>query len=150
MNTDVSNQLLSIPGTKARKWKEIAKFRACLHAGGGPQIGEVTWGGSPHLSCKRDQIKMRDYMDRGVTSPTWGPPPPGKQALTNVAAIQLGPMGIMLQKWVARNLHVWCCCLCNIDKEVKAPQWKSAAMVALLVFIMAILEIFGRKNNCWR
>ena len=39
-------------------------------------------GGSPHLSCKRDQIKMRDYMDRRVTppkrvtSPTWGPPPP--------------------------------------------------------------------------
>ena len=37
--------------------------------------------GSPHLSCKRDQIKMRNYMDRWVTppkrvtSPTWGPPP---------------------------------------------------------------------------
>ena len=36
-------------------------------------------GGSPNLSCKRDQIKMRDYMDRRVTppkrvtSPTWGP-----------------------------------------------------------------------------
>ena len=27
-------------------------------------------GGSPHLSCKRDQFKMRDYMDRRVTSPT--------------------------------------------------------------------------------
>ena len=39
-------------------------FRACLHGGGRPQIGEVTWGGSPHLSCKRDQIKMTDYMDR--------------------------------------------------------------------------------------
>ena len=43
--------------------------------------GEVTCGGSPHLSCKRDQIKMRDYMERRVTSPTWGPPPPYKQAL---------------------------------------------------------------------
>ena len=38
-------------------------------------------GGSPHLSCKRDQIKMRDYMNRRVTpperitSPTLGPPP---------------------------------------------------------------------------
>ena len=48
---------------------------------------EVTFGGSPQLSCKRDQIKMRDYMDRRVTppkrvtSPTWGPPPPCKQAL---------------------------------------------------------------------
>ena len=34
-----------------------------------------------YLSCKRDQMKMRDYMDRRVTSPTWGPPPPCKQAL---------------------------------------------------------------------
>ena len=43
---------------------------------------------TPHLSCKRDQIKTRDYMDRRVTppkrvtSPTWGPPPPCKQALS--------------------------------------------------------------------
>ena len=42
---------------------------------------------SPHLSCKRDQSKIRNYMDRWVTpprrvtSPTWGPPPPCKQAL---------------------------------------------------------------------
>ena len=46
--------------------------------------------GSPHLSCKRDHIKMRDYMDRRVTpakrvtSPTWGAPPSCKQAL-NIA-----------------------------------------------------------------
>ena len=46
---------------------------ACLYGGGGPQIGKVTCGGSPHLSCKRDQIKMRDYMDRRVTSPAWDP-----------------------------------------------------------------------------
>ena len=56
-------------------------LRACLHGGGGPQIGEVTCGGSPHLSCKRDKIKMRDYIDRRVTPPTWGPPPSCKQAL---------------------------------------------------------------------
>ena len=37
--------------------------------------------GSPHLSCKRDQIKMWDYMDRRVTSLTCGPPPLCKQAL---------------------------------------------------------------------
>ena len=47
----------------------------------GPQIGEVTCGGSPDLSCKRDQINVRDCMDRRVTpskrvtSPTWGTPP---------------------------------------------------------------------------
>ena len=33
-------------------------------------VGDVTGGGTPHLSCKYDQIKMRDYMDRRVPSPT--------------------------------------------------------------------------------
>ena len=48
-----------------------------------------------HLSCQRDQIKMRDYMDRRVTppkrvtSPTWGPPPPCKQALREVLRQQV-------------------------------------------------------------
>ena len=42
-------------------------IRTCLHGGGGPQIGEVTCGGSPDLSCKRDQINVRDCMDRRVT-----------------------------------------------------------------------------------
>ena len=61
-------------------------FRACLHEGGGPQVGEVTCGGLPHLTCTRDHIKMRDCMDRRVTPPkritssTWGPPSPCKQA----------------------------------------------------------------------
>ena len=60
----------------------IRQLRACLNEGEGPQVGEVTrLGGSPHLSCKRDQNKIRNYMDRRVTSPTWGPPPPCKQAL---------------------------------------------------------------------
>ena len=33
-------------------------LRACLHGRGTPHIGEVTFGGSPHLSCKHDHIKM--------------------------------------------------------------------------------------------
>ena len=74
-------------GPKQLLWRAAAILGACLHGGGGPQIGEVTYGSSPHLSCKHDQIKMRDYMDRQVsppkqvTSSTWGPPPPRKQAL---------------------------------------------------------------------
>ena len=54
----------------------------------GLAVRDTRLGGSPHLSCKRDQIKTRDYMDRRVTppkrvtSPTWGPPPPYKRALS--------------------------------------------------------------------
>ena len=44
-------------------------LRACLHEGGGPQVGEVTCGGLPLLTCKRDHTKMIDYMDRRVTPP---------------------------------------------------------------------------------
>ena len=36
-------------------------LKACLHRGWGPQIGEAPCRGSPHLSCKRDQMKMKDY-----------------------------------------------------------------------------------------
>ena len=39
----------------------VSSLRACLHEDGGPQVGEVTCGGLPHLTCKRDYIKMRDY-----------------------------------------------------------------------------------------
>ena len=34
---------------------------------GGPQIGEVTCGGSPHQSCKRDQRDMK----HDSFSPPW-------------------------------------------------------------------------------
>ena len=45
-------------------------------------------GHATYHACKRDQIKMRSYMDRrtspskGLTSPTWVPPPPCQQALS--------------------------------------------------------------------
>ena len=61
-------------------------YRCCLHGGGGPQVSEVSRGGAAHLSCKRDQIKMRDYVDgrvtppKRVTSPTMGPLPQCNQA----------------------------------------------------------------------
>ena len=55
----------------------VRYLRACLHGGGGPQIGEVICAGSPYLSCKRDQIKMRDYVDRRVTHQSGLPQLPG-------------------------------------------------------------------------
>ena len=81
--SNLVENLLAILAYSEIKFKSL---RACLYGGEGLQIGEVTCGGSPHLSCKRDQIEMRDYMDRRVTpskritSPTWSPPPPCKQA----------------------------------------------------------------------
>ena len=66
----------------------LHRLRACLHEGGGPQVGEVTRGGSPHLSCKRDQIKIRDHMEsrftppKRITLPTLSPSPPCKQAIS--------------------------------------------------------------------
>ena len=68
----------------------VTSKRACLHGDWARQIGEVTCRGSPHLLYKLDQLKMRDHMDRlvttpnQVTSPTWGPPPPCKKALNPV------------------------------------------------------------------
>ena len=56
----------------------------------GAQVGEVIWVGLSHLTCKRDHIEMRDYMDRRVTppkrvtSPIWCTPPPCKQALSRL------------------------------------------------------------------
>ena len=66
-----SARLHSIPGRNVVN-SQTFHFRACLHEGGGPQVGVVTCGGLPHLTCKRDPIKIRDYMDRRVTSPSWG------------------------------------------------------------------------------
>ena len=86
------------------KWstyfQETVWLTACLHGNGGPRVGEVTrLGGttllsiqsliwSPHLSCKRDQIKIKNYTDgrvtphKRVTSPIWGPQPLCEQALS--------------------------------------------------------------------
>ena len=92
------------------------QLRACLHGGGGPQIGEVTCGGSPHLSCKRHEIKMRDSIERQVTppkrvtSPSRGPPPPCKQALLQdishvVQNLQAGMRETQLEQGKQR-LHI--------------------------------------------
>ena len=67
---------------------------------GEPQIGEVTCGGSPHPLFKRNQIKMRHYMNRRVTprtqvtTPNWGPPSPCIQALRLISKQRL---------WVTRK-----------------------------------------------
>ena len=46
------------------------RLRACLHGSWGPQIGEVTCGGSPHLLCKRDHFKRKDLIYGQAGYPT--------------------------------------------------------------------------------
>ena len=80
-------------------WGTIDGLRACLHGGGGPQVGDETrLGGVTHLTIQslllilsrlhdRWGDHMRSLMDsrapsKRVTSPTWCSPPPAcKQAL---------------------------------------------------------------------
>ena len=73
----LSSTLLFISMMNETNTARSNNFRACLHGRRGPQIGEVTCGGSPHLSCKRDEIEMRDYMDKRVTHQSGLPYLPG-------------------------------------------------------------------------
>ena len=70
-----------------------------------PPVGELTCGGSlPAQTYKRDYIKMKDYIDRRVTpskrvtSPTWGPPPSCKQALSAMISF-----GSLLRRFLRQN-----------------------------------------------
>ena len=75
--------------------KDVRALGPVLHKGGVPQV-EVTRSGSPHLSCKHDQIKMKDYIHvdrrdnspKRVTLPTWSPPPLCKQALSCIIMVK--------------------------------------------------------------
>ena len=66
----------------------MAPVRACLHGGGGPQVGEVArLGGVTRPSIQSLILIWSRLHDSWgdlphVTSPIWGPPPPCKQALT--------------------------------------------------------------------
>ena len=69
-----SHRCLHFYTVNAWTYEEVVyEIRACWHGCWGPQICEVTCGGSPHLSW--------------VTSPTWGPPPPCKQALKCILSL---------------------------------------------------------------
>ena len=76
--------------------------------------------GSPHRSCcERDQIIKRDYMDRRVTSPTWGPSPSCKQALKfrSHVKIRIRPrVSLSLSETYFRN-------------RIIRPQWYSHSLL---------------------
>ena len=68
-SSEIKSEYEELGGAPTKNSQEYSPgLRASLLGGGGPQVGEVTRGGSPHLSCKPDQIKMTDYMDRRVAS----------------------------------------------------------------------------------
>ena len=91
-------------------------YMANCHPG---RQGNPTWQTRPHLSCKRDQNKIRNYIDRRVTSPTWGPQPPCKQALIRLA----------LMHHLINGVFLWHCCLAMSQntREMKNSAVKNEA-----------------------
>ena len=57
-------------------------LRACLFGGGGAQVGEVTRLSIQSLILMWSRWHVRWGNPPHVTSPTWGPPPSCKQALS--------------------------------------------------------------------
>ena len=48
-------------------WHFIRQFKGpvYINGGGGLQVSEATRGGLPHLSCKHDQVKMKETFVLG-------------------------------------------------------------------------------------
>ena len=95
----------------------------------GPQVSEVTCGGLPHLSCKRDHIKMREYMDRQVipphlsgvpTSMYWQARSQGKHQDSQENKTNCFPRDLTLSVWytmLSKNG--------NSASQLKIKSWKS-------------------------
>ena len=69
------------PLMKSKTQKLKRSIRACLHGGGGPQVGGVTRLSIQSLILMWSRLHVRWGNPPHVTSPTWGPPPSCKQAL---------------------------------------------------------------------
>ena len=105
-------QIPILPGTHGRmssnEYSNNYKVKGLFTWRWGPRIGEVICGGLPYLSCKSDKIKIRDHMDRRitppkrVTSPTWVPPPPCKQAFSALRVNKL-PQHILAVYYIIIN-----------------------------------------------
>ena len=111
--------------------------------------------GSPHLSCKRDQNKIRNYMDRRVTSPTWGSPPPCKQSLIlrieSVTCMQqfLTAVKYEIQKnpqLVAQHEQICCTTSCEFDKK-RATKPKFVARSRPMLYFLQ--QISSTCNKCF-
>ena len=110
---------------------------------------------SSHLSCKRDQNKIRNYMDRRVTSPTWGSPPPCKQSLI----LRIESVTCMLQfltavkyeiqknpQLVAQHEQICCTTSCEFDKK-RATKPKFVARSRPMLYFLQ--QISSTCNKCF-
>ena len=68
-NSGFSAEPLWVICTKGKTLHRPKRRRTCWHGAGTLRIGEVTCGGSPRLSWNRDQIKMKNYVDRRLIPP---------------------------------------------------------------------------------
>ena len=129
--------------SKVTLTRSKTSLRACLREGGGPQEGEVTCGKLPHLTCKCDHIKMRDFMDRRVTSPTWGPPPPSKQALSAKSLIwHLFLIFFFLARKILLLALLW-------KRGFNGPfaRWRHSTTTTRILFVFPFIFKFGNPNE---
>ena len=114
---------------------------------GEPRLGEITWEGPPHLSCKRDQIKMRDYMDRRVTLP--------KTELVSLWMLNFEQFILMT---ICTHRVLSPSCNCKVPSEVKQLKlWVDLFATYTYSCRICPLECFivfrpknSKKNSSWQ
>ena len=106
----------------------IPCLRACLHGGRGLQVGEVTRLSIQSLILIWSSLHgrwddhMRYCMDRRVTSPTWGPPPPRKQAL-KFKTLKPVPYLAAFQRHITRLGQIRECPVAWWERHVSATRY---------------------------
>ncbi|CAH3134229.1 unnamed protein product [Porites lobata] len=105
----------------------------CLHGDGGPKIGEVTCGRSSHLSCKRDQIEVRDYSHGQAAE---------KKKLIIVFTFSIKREIISLFTWNFERL-------CTIRRNTALQCWNNVATIRNNIATMLQRRVTaGAKNLC--
>ena len=93
-------------------------------------------GGSPHLSCKRNQIKMRGYIDRRVT--------PDKR----VTSLTWGPHLHLNRTLVQRQNHNTTICFKPLQVKSMEVQWEAVKLITYLkLYNWELVKTLKRKIN---
>ena len=115
-------------------WQNLTPAERATRSG---RPGYPPWR-APHLSCKRDQIKMRDYMDRRATSPPWGPPPPCKQALIHYVLTSLTHLRVLIRYETREITCEW------------QWQWKCFVLNKILCRPNIISIVANNETELWK